>query len=166
MKTVHDRFHRRQRLEHLADVPLAKFNERLQISRRYRVFESGNSIYQVELPNTGIKCVVNLKEGYCDCTNYKQYNSPCAYAITACRHATEDPYGYVDVRYRIEVYRKTYKHFILLINVENLTLKQGILPLEFKKQRGRPRTKRIRRGASKKKAIYHCRNCKGIDHNR
>jgi len=35
MKAVHDRFHRLQRTEGIADVPLTKFNERLRLSRRY-----------------------------------------------------------------------------------------------------------------------------------
>ncbi len=165
MKTVHDRFHQPQRSEHLVDIQLAKFNDRLKTSRRYRVFESGNGIYQVELPDTGCKYVVNLKDNSCDCTDFEQYNSPCAYAITACRYATEDPYSYVDERYSVEVYRRTYEHFILPMNIENLVSEQGILPPVFKKQRGRPKTKRIRKDAYKRKAT-HCGNCGGINHNR
>ena len=39
-----------------------------------------------------------------------------------------------------------------------------VLPPEFKKQRGRPLTKRIRKGAWKRKTM-HCSNCHGTDHN-
>jgi hypothetical protein len=41
----------------------------------------------------------------------------------------------------------------------------GIFPLVFKKQRGRPKTKRIWKGAWKKKATL-CSNCQGTGHNR
>jgi len=85
MKTVHDRFHRLQRTTTMADVPLAKFNDRLQSSRRYRVFDSGNWIYQVQIPDSGRKFIVNLKERRCDCMNFQEYLSPCTHAIVERR---------------------------------------------------------------------------------
>jgi hypothetical protein len=96
MKTVHDQFHRLQRTKTLADVPLAKFNDRLKSSGRYQVFQSGNGIYQVQISDSGRKHIVNLKEFQCDCTNFWEYQSPCAHAIAACRHEAEDPFNYGD----------------------------------------------------------------------
>ena len=60
MKTVHDRRIRPQKGFAIADVPWAKFQERLLESQRFRVFESGNGIYQVQIPDTGNKFTVNL----------------------------------------------------------------------------------------------------------
>jgi hypothetical protein len=84
MKTVHDRFYQPQRAATIADVPLAKFNDRLQLLQRYQVFESGNSIYQVQIPDSGRKFIVNLRTNQCDCTNFQEYISLCAHAIVAC----------------------------------------------------------------------------------
>lgn len=111
------------------------------------MFESGNSIYQVKIPDSGRKFVVNLKELQCDCTNFQEYRSPCTHAIVACRYEAEDPFNYADWNYSVEAYRKTYSHFLIPISIENLTSEEGVLPPIFKKQRGRPPTKRIRKGA-------------------
>ena len=164
MKTVHDRFHRPQSSTTLADVPLAKFNDRLKSSRRYRVFESGNRIYQVQIPDSGRKFIVNLKERQCDCMNFQEYLSPCTHAIVACRYEAEDPFDYVDWIYSVEAYRETYSRFLLPVNINNLPSEDGVLPPVFQKQRGRPPTKRIRKGAWKRKTM-HCSNCHGTDHN-
>ena len=96
MKTVHDRYYRLQRTTTIADTPLTKFNDRLKSSKRYRVFESGNGIYQVQIPDSGRKFIVNLQKRHCDCGNFQEYLSPCAHAIVACRHEAEDPYDYID----------------------------------------------------------------------
>lgn len=45
-----------------------------------------NGIFQVKIPDTGRKYVVDLKENECDYTNFQQYQSPCTHAIIACRH--------------------------------------------------------------------------------
>jgi hypothetical protein len=52
----------------------------------------------------------------------------------------------------------------LPISIKNLSSTKGVLPPEFKKQRGRPLTKRIRKGAWKRGAL-HCSNCNGTGHN-
>ena len=84
MKKVHDRFHRKQRSTVIADVLLSKFNDRLQCSQRFQVFELGNGVYQVQIPDTGVKYIVNLQERHCDCTDFSEYESPCTHAIIAC----------------------------------------------------------------------------------
>ena len=104
MKTVHDQFHRLQRTKTLADVPLAKFNDRLKSSGRYQVFQSGNGIYQVQIPDSGRKYIVKLKEFRYDCTNFWEYHSLYAYAIAAYRHETEDPFNYTNYQYLVECY--------------------------------------------------------------
>ena len=62
IKTFYDRFQRPQKSTILADIPYIKFQERYKMSRRYRVFESGQGIYQVEIPDSGRKFIVNLRE--------------------------------------------------------------------------------------------------------
>jgi hypothetical protein len=84
MKMVHDRYHRLQRSMAIADVPLAKFYNRLATARRYQVFSSGNSIYQVQIPDSGRKYIVNLQEKLYNCRYFHDYQSPCTHAIAAC----------------------------------------------------------------------------------
>jgi hypothetical protein len=71
MKTFYDRFHRPMKDPTLPDAVLKLFQERYQWSRRYKVTQSGNGIYQVEVPDTGIKHVVNLEQRRCGCTNFQ-----------------------------------------------------------------------------------------------
>lgn len=112
MKMVHDRFYEPQKFEVIADVPMRKFNERLQASWRFRVFESGNGIYQVQIPDTGVRHIVNLRTRCCSCTYFWDYSSPCTHAITALRHATEDPFSYFSKAYRVRTLRRTYQCFL------------------------------------------------------
>ena len=69
-------------------------------------------------------------------------------------------------QYTVQYYRNSYKHFLIPINVENLVSNSGILPPIFKKQRGRPKTKRIRKGGGKEKEAILCSNCQETGHNR
>jgi hypothetical protein len=52
----------------------------------------------------------------------------------------------------------TYKNFLTSFSIENLASDPKVLPLEFKKQCGRPEVKRIRKGSWKRKA-EKCGNC-------
>jgi transposase-like protein len=85
MKTIYDRNKEHQESTELANVPLAKFKERLRSSRRFRVFESGDGIYSVQIPNTSVKYITNLRTRKCGCTYFWDYCSPCTHAITALR---------------------------------------------------------------------------------
>jgi hypothetical protein len=71
MKTFYDWYHRTMKDPVLPDAVLKLFQEWYQWSRRYKVFQSGNSIYQVEMPDTGIKHIVDLERRQCDCTNFQ-----------------------------------------------------------------------------------------------
>jgi hypothetical protein len=48
------------------------------------VVASRNGVYQVQVPDSRKKRIVNLKEHTCDCTLFEEYNSLCAHAIVAC----------------------------------------------------------------------------------
>lgn len=164
MQIVHERHRRNQRSTVLEDVPLLKFNDRLANSRRYQVFTSGNGVYQVQIPDSGKKHIVDLEEEACDCTLFQEYRSPCTHAIAACRYKAEDPYELFAEEYKVSSYRETYKHFLRPFSIENLASTSNVLPPVFKKQRGRPTTKRIRKGDWKRKETK-CSKCKGTGHN-
>lgn len=95
---------------------------------------------------------------------FDEYDSPCTHAIVACRHEVEDPYKLFAEHYTISTYRKTYAHFLRPFSIENLPSTPNILPPVFKKQRGRPLAKRIRKGSQKRKE-RKCSKCYGLGHN-
>src|SRR5271168_3821632 len=90
METFYNRYHRVQQSTVLADVPFAKFKERQQTSRRYQVFKSKVRVYQVQIPDSGQKYIVELAENGCSCRNFWEYHGPCAYTIVACRFEAID----------------------------------------------------------------------------
>ena len=73
MKIVYNRLHKPQKSPLLADTPMARFQARLKTSRRYHVSPLGNGIYQVEIPDSGRKHIVNLTKKECDCGSFYKY---------------------------------------------------------------------------------------------
>jgi hypothetical protein len=65
----------------------------------------------------------------------------------------------------VQLYRKTYQHFIQPVSIENLESDLRILPPVFKRLRGRPKTKRVRKGAWKRKATK-CSKCHQTGHSK
>jgi len=166
IKLVYKRSQEKQRSTHFADVPLARFNDRLKLSQRYQVFRSQNGIYQVQIPDFGRKHVVNLIEHDCDCRNFYEYQSACTHAIAACKYAAEDPFNHIDWKFSVKALQKTYSHSLVPISIKSLSSKKGVQPLKVKRQRGRPKTKRIRKGDWKQKPIC-CSLCGVVgDHNK
>jgi hypothetical protein len=164
MKTFYDRYHRVMKDLVLPDATLKLFQERYQYSRRYKVFQSGNNIYQVEVPDTGVKHVVNLQRRECDCTNFQYYQSPCVHAIAACRWAEKDLYKFFWTYYKLRVYRDIYSVFLIPFSSQDLPLSEHIHPPVLRRQRGQPKTKRYRKGEQKRRP-KKCGTCgeKGHD---
>jgi hypothetical protein len=158
METFYNRRHRVQKGTVFVDVPFTKFKEREQTSRRFHVFKSKVKVYQVQIPDSGQKYTVILAKNVCTCRNFWEYHSPCAYAIAACRYASKDPYRHFLSCYTLKVYQRTYEVAMPPLLIENLSSHPGILPPLIGKKRGRPRVKRIRKGALKRKQTK-CTNC-------
>jgi hypothetical protein len=165
IETFYNRRHRVQKSAVLADVPFTKFKEREQTSRRYQVFKSKVGVYQVQIPDSGQKYTVILTENHCSCRNFWEYHGPCAYAIAACRYASKDPYKHFSKCYTLKAYRRTYEVAMPPLSIENIPSHPDILPLLIGKKRGRPRVKRIRKGALKRKQTK-CTNCLQLGHNK
>ena len=109
MKLVYERSQQKQQSEYIADVPLARFNDRLKLSRRYFVAGAGNGQYQVEIPDSGRKHIVNLNTLDCDCTNFRYYRSPCTHVIAACKYESRDPFEFISEIYTTEALTNTYQ---------------------------------------------------------
>jgi hypothetical protein len=108
---------------------------------------------------------VNLKDRSCTCGNFYKYHGPCTYAITACKHAIEDPYKHFNNAYTIRHFRRFYQVVIPLITIENLSSDPDLHPPRLVKKQGRPKTTRIRKGAWNRKQ-RKCGNCLQLGHNR
>lgn len=165
MKTIYDRYHRPQQSTVLADVQLAKFKERQRTSPRFCVFQSKEGVYQVQIPESGQKCTVELAENGCTCRNFWEYYSPCFHAITACRYEATDPYNHFSNTYKVKYYRRTYEVAMPPISIDNLPPDPNILPPLIVKKRGRPKEKRIKKGALKRKQTK-CSSCLQLGHNK
>lgn len=165
MESFYNRYHRVQQSTVLADVPFAKFKERQQTSRRYQVFKSKVGVYQVQIPDSGRKYTVELAENGCSCRNFWEYHGPCTHAIAACRFEAVDPYEHFSNAYTLKSYRRTYEVAMPPLSIENLLSNPYILPPLIAKKRGRPREKRVRKGALKRKQTK-CTNCLQLGHNK
>jgi hypothetical protein len=134
IKTFYNRYYSYYWSTRVPNTVLDQFNKWYQTSRQYRVIQSGNRIYQVQIPDTGVKYIVNLQEQNCDCTNRQEYIAPCTYTIVAIRYKGEDLFDYFDASLSLQVYRQTYSYFVKPINIENLESADRIHPPQFKKQ--------------------------------
>ena len=164
IKTFYDHYHRPQKSMVLADIPYVKFQERLKSLKQYKVFESGHRIYQVQKPDSGQKFIINLQKQVCDYTNFYEYQGPCIHAITACRFNGEDPFDYFLFFYTLKAYWDIYKKLITPVSIENLTSNPIIQPPRLVKKRGRPKTKRYRKGETKQSQRKY-RRCRELEHN-
>ena len=111
-------------------------------AHRYQVFESGNGIYQVEIPDSGQRFIVNLEETKCDCGDFYEYQSPCSHAICAARYEAKDPIALFYHVYATAQLRASYSHPLVPISLYELVPDTTIQPPILKKQASRPRTKR------------------------
>ena len=96
--------------------------------------------------------------------NFYEYLGPYTHTIITCRFEAEDPYLYFHWAYRIRAYCKTYHNPMMPVSIEDLASDPEIYPPKLGKLRGRPKTKRIRKGAWNRQA-RKCGNCKQPGHN-
>ncbi len=165
IKMFYKRANKTQKSQLITDVPMAKFEARIKTSRRFRVFLSRNRVHQIEDPETGRKWVINLEERVCECQDFYEYQSPCSHAIAAARHKEIDPIGLFLSAYTTRQYRHTYSQPLPPVSIQELTTDDKVLPPIIRKQAGRPRIKRIRKGAWNRKQT-RCTSCLEWGHNK
>jgi hypothetical protein len=86
MKMVYDRLYKPQKSPLLIDILMAKFQARLKTSRQYHVSPLSNGIYQVQIPDSSKKHIVNLAKKEYDYRSFYEYQSPCAYGIATAKY--------------------------------------------------------------------------------
>jgi len=101
----------------------------------------------------------------CDCTNFREYEAPCSHVIIVCKYDQKDPFDYFSDFYTTKAFTYGYRRPLPPVSINNLPLDPTIQPPILVKQRGRPKTKRIRNGALRRTA-RDCGNCGEKGHNR
>jgi len=94
---------------------------------------------------------MDLTQKKCECTNFQEYKSLCAHGITACKYASLDPFKIFSKYHKLRVYHETYSWFLRPISIQDLESDPEIHPLIVRKQRGRPKSKRMQRGSENRK---------------
>jgi hypothetical protein len=94
-------------------------------------------LFQVQIPKTNIKYIVNLKENSYLYNNFFQYRGFCSYAIATCRYKVENSFDHFDTIYFVRKFRKIYKVAITLVSTKNLVPSKDINPPKLVKKRGR-----------------------------
>jgi hypothetical protein len=120
MQMVYQIYYKLYKNSVLCNVLYTKFQDRVKDSQRYQVIQSSTGVCQVQIPNTGIKYIVDLKERSCSYNNFFQYQGPCAHAIAACQYKAEDPFNHFDSTYKVRKFRRTHEVLITPISIENL----------------------------------------------
>ena len=98
-----------------------------------------------------------LRKTY-ECTNFQEYISLYAYGIAACKYASIDPFKKFSTYHKLRVYCDTYSGFLWPISIQDLESDLDIHPPIIRKQCGRPKSKRMQKGANKRK-YKTCSTC-------
>ncbi|KAM5576700.1 hypothetical protein ABKV19_007515, partial [Rosa sericea] len=139
----------------------------------------GNGGDQVEVETfEGTKNVVNLTARTCTCRMWDLSGVPCKHAVSAIYNNRADPEDFVADCYLKKTYLNIYSNLIKPVNgMEMWTRSEEppILPPQYSRQPGRPRTKRIRDLSEKLAAqgtklervqrSLKCSNCQRVGHN-
>ncbi|PRQ20047.1 putative transcription factor interactor and regulator CCHC(Zn) family [Rosa chinensis] len=138
---------------------------------------NGGDICEVENIE-GSKNVVDLNARTCTCRRWELSGVPCKHAVSAIYHKRHSPEDYVADCYLIKTYMSIYDNLIQPINGMEMWSRSEeacILPPQYSRQPGRPKTVR-RRDASEKLAgngtklgriqkSLKCGNCGRVGHN-
>ena len=95
----------------------------------------------------------------CTCHWFEEYRSPCAHACGVYFHLLEDALKGFHSGYRRLAYSKTYELAIALVLMKDLKRDDKIQPPAPTKLRGRPLTKRIRKGRWTRQKTISCLVC-------
>ncbi|XP_050383286.1 uncharacterized protein LOC126800043 [Argentina anserina] len=126
---------------------------------------------------TGGKYVVNLPARECACRRWDLTGIPCKHAISAIIFMRQKPEDYVDACYMTQTYMAIYSNTIQPVNgmdLWNPSDEPPILPPQYNRQPGRPKTKRIKDASEKdsdgpklgrRQRSLKCSMCHELGHN-
>ncbi|KAM5559569.1 hypothetical protein ABKV19_020969, partial [Rosa sericea] len=109
-------------------------------------FGSGSSKIEVESIG-GARYVVDIERRSCACRRWDLSGIPCKHVVSAIHYMREKPEDYVDTACWTKTYLAIYSNTISPVNGMDLwerTDDAAILPPQYNRQPGRPKTKRIK----------------------
>ncbi|KAL6228323.1 hypothetical protein ACLB2K_002274 [Fragaria x ananassa] len=125
----------------------------------------------------GNKYVVDLQMRTCACRRWNLTGIPCKHAVSAIHFMREKPEDYMDACYLKKTYLATYSHTIQPVNGMDLWMPSdelAILPPQYTRQPGRPKTKRNKDAAERendgpklgrRQRSLKCGTCNRLGHN-
>ncbi|XP_062006087.1 uncharacterized protein LOC133723289 [Rosa rugosa] len=139
---------------------------------------NGTGSHKIEVESIGgSKYVVDLGRRACACRRWDLTGIPCKHAISAINFMREKPEDYVDACYLTKTYMAAYSNTIQPVNGMDLWIpseEPAILPPQYNRQPGRPRTKRFKDASEKEnegpklgrvQKSLSCSNCNQLGHN-
>ncbi|XP_048603739.1 uncharacterized protein BNAC02G17160D isoform X1 [Brassica napus] len=176
MRRVSRRFLKAEKCDTVVTPITMTVLEKARIAKQYcSTLRSSKSVYEVDEFECGY--MVNLSTHQCACRKWDLTGIPCKHAVCVMDDNEDDPTRYVAEYYYTDVLKKTYEDNIKPVNGEKFwkkTNKPAIAIPEFRKPRGRPKTRDRRKepfedlqnqGKSTRHGrIQHCSRCKQAGH--
>ena len=128
----------------LANTPSELFEQRLHLGGRFKIYPSGNEVYQVE-DLKGRRFVVDMEERTCGCGGHEEYQAACSHMLCVLKHQGRDIYNFMNYMYTTDTYRKTYAEPLYPLSIESLLSDPETATPAFHTQLGRPISCRMRR---------------------
>ncbi|XP_004303589.1 PREDICTED: uncharacterized protein LOC101315165 [Fragaria vesca subsp. vesca] len=140
---------------------------------------SGTGSPMIEVDSIGGgRYMVDLQRRKCACRRWDLTGIPCKHAVSAINFMRQKPEGYVDACYLTKTYMDIYPHTVTPVNGMDMwmpTNEQAILPPQYNRQPGRPKTKRNKEASERNtegglklgrvQKSLRCRNCGTLGHN-
>jgi zinc finger SWIM domain-containing protein 3 len=117
--------------------------------------------------------IVHLNKKFCECLEFQHNGIPCIHAIAVCLVCKKEPEKYIRSVLKAKSFAKLYRGSIPPINFSELPADGTVMPPKTKKQRGRPKKRRIRskgedpscKRVRRAGAIQKCTRCNQSGHN-
>jgi hypothetical protein len=159
MKRIFKRKTTRPANLYLSNVAYTKYKARSKTAGNFEVTPSGNGVFQVEDKARKLRRIVDLTNRTCTCKWFQEMKGPCACALAAVHYNASDPLALFHQGYTQDAYRQMYENHIRPYLLDKLQPDNTIQPAKISRGRGRPKSRRIRKGQHHK-PLRICGTCK------
>lgn len=176
MRRVSIRFLKLEKCDTVVTPITMALLEKARVAKQFcSTLRSSKSVYEVNEFECGYS--VNLSTHQCACRKWDLTGIPCKHAVYVMDDNQDDPIRYVAKYYFTDVLKITYEENIKHVNGDKFwkkTHKPQISIHEFRKPRGRPKTRDRRKEpfedlqnagkATRHGRVLHCSRCKQAGH--
>jgi len=153
---------------------------------QHRRVEAASETRGVVTSHSDKQYVVDLEARTCTCGRFEINDIPCGHAVSLILRLRKQPRDYIPKVFTLETYRWTYMRDMHPVDIQYLQiLREGeCYPPLFRRTRGRPKERRIRKGERKARGLQRgvqmagalgdvpdnapqrCTQCGNVGHNR